>query len=93
MLIKVKKLGPSFGTPNVVEKNGELSMQAEMLGELIKVPEPFREAAELLVGELTMSVFPIGIEVELTGELENLNGLWVGRDILKTVRNAAAAAA
>lgn len=93
MLIKVRKLGASFGAPQVVEKNGELSMHADMIGELVKVPEVFRESAELMVGELSMSIFPVGIEVAVDGELAHLNGLWVNREILTDVRNRAAAAA
>jgi hypothetical protein len=93
MLIKVRKLGASFGAPQVVEKNGELSMQADMIGELVRVPQVLREPAELMVGELSMSIFPVGIEVAVEGELAHLNGLWVNREILNAVRNQATAAA
>jgi hypothetical protein len=68
-------------------------MQADMIGELVKVPEVFRDAAELMVGELSMSIFPVGIEFDVEGELSVLNGLWVNREILNDVRNRAAAAA
>ena len=95
MLIKVRKLGAAFGAPAVQEKNGELSMQADMIGELVRAPEVLRDACELMVGELSMSVFPVGIEVAMSPSdpLAHLNGLWVNREILTTVRNQAAAAA
>lgn len=93
MLIKVRKLGDAFSNPEVTEKNGELTMQADLIGELVKVPEPYREPCELLVGELSMSLFPVGIEVSVTGPLAHLNGLWVQRPILASVKERSAAAA
>src|SRR6202035_5824746 len=85
VLIKIRKLGAGFGTPNVVEKDGLQTLQAEMIGELVRVPEKFREPAELMVGELTMGLFPMGLEVNLGESYEHLNGLWVQREIFNAV--------
>lgn len=93
MLIKVRKLGATFSAPELSQVNGEVVLKAEMLGELVKVGEPFVEAAELIVGELTMGFFPVGIEVQLDGENEKLNGLWVQREVLNAIRAQAAQAA
>lgn len=92
MLIKVRKLGPTFSNPEVLEKHHELTIEAQGLGELVKVPEQLCEAAELLVGELSMTFFPVGIEVRLE-QGNRLNGLWVQRGVLDHVRNSAAVAA
>jgi hypothetical protein len=92
MLIKVRKLGASLGAPNVKEVNGVPTLKAEMLGELVKVPESLREEAELIVGELTMGFFPVGVEVKLDAPHENLNGLWVQREIYNSLVNRTAAA-
>jgi hypothetical protein len=92
MLIKVRKLGPTFGAPAVKEKGGLLVMEAEALGELVKVPECHREEGELMVGELSMTFFPVGIEVQLDGEHAKLNGLWVQRGIYNALLAKAAAA-
>lgn len=90
MLIKVRKLPDTFGAPNVAEVNGELAIQAETLGELVKVPDKYREPAELMVGELSMAFFPLGIELAVGGDLD---GLWVQREVLTHLRNREAAAA
>jgi hypothetical protein len=93
VLIKIRKLGAGFGTPNVIEKDGLQTLQAEMIGELVKVPDQFREQAELMVGELTMGLFPVGLEVQLDPTNEYLNGLWVQREIFNAVLQGNAAEA
>jgi hypothetical protein len=92
VLIKVRKLGSTFSAPQIVRKDGQLVLQAEMIGELLKVPEAFRDDAELLVGELSMTFFPVGIEVNIEDGGE-LNGLWVQKGIFDAVRNKKAIAA
>jgi hypothetical protein len=92
MLIKVRKLGPTFSTPQIKKTGDMLAMQAEGIGELVKCPEMFREQAELLVGELSMTFFPIGIEVKIDDGGE-LNGLWVQKAIYDSLRNQAQVAA
>jgi len=93
VLIKIRKLGAGFGTPNVVEKDGLQTLQAEMIGELVRVPEKFREPAELMVGELTMGLFPVGLEVQIGEPHQHLNGLWVQREIFNAVSNGSKAEA
>lgn len=93
VLIKIRKLGAGFGTPNVCEKDGLQILQAEMIGELVRVPEKFREACELMVGELTMGLFPVGLEVRIGEPHEHLNGLWVQREIFNAVSRASKAEA
>ena len=73
MLIKVRRLGAAFSAPKVSEVNGTLVLQAEMLGELVKLPESLRDEGELIVGELSMSFMPVGIEVQLGDADEKLN--------------------
>lgn len=85
VLIKIRKLGAGLGTPVVFEKDGVQSMHAEMIGELVRVPEKFREPCELMVGELTMGLFPVGLEVQVGEPNEHLNGLWVQREIFNAV--------
>jgi hypothetical protein len=88
VLIKIRKLGAGFGTPAVTEKDGVQTLQAEMIGELVRVPEKFREPAELMVGELTMGLFPVGLEVQIAEPNSHLNGLWVQREIFNAVSQA-----
>ena len=60
-------------------------MNAEMVGELVKIPESLREPAELMVGELTSGFFPLGLDVALAKPNEHLNGLWVQREIFNAL--------
>jgi hypothetical protein len=94
VLIKIRKLGKCFSLPSVSEKGGVATLKADMLGELVKVPESLRDPAEELTGELTMGVFPVGLDVLLPAPNENLNGLWVQREIYDAVtKNSAGAVA
>jgi hypothetical protein len=68
--------------PVIRESEGTTIMEAQMIGELVKVPDPYRDRAENLVGELNMGLFPFGIDVALAPPQDHLNGLWVQREIL-----------
>jgi len=93
VLLKIRKLGAGFGTPQIVEKDGLQTLHAEAIGELVRIPEKFREAAELMVGELTMGLFPIGLEVQIGAPNEHLNGVWVQREIFNAVSKGSKAEA
>jgi hypothetical protein len=78
--------------PTVSEVQGVPTIKADMIGELVLVPEPLREEAELIVGEMNMGLFPLGIDVELDKPNDHLNGLWVQREILNCISLTAKAA-
>jgi hypothetical protein len=94
VLLKIRKLGAAFGTPQVtIHKDGVTTMHAEMVGELVKVPEALCEPAEMLVGELTMGIFPVGLEIRLDKPDDHLNGLWVQKEIFDAVTKLKVASA
>jgi hypothetical protein len=93
VLIKIRKLNGSFSIPKIEVVDGLVTMQAEMIGELVRVPEEFRDAAELMVGELNMGFYPLGLEVELDKPQDQANGLWIQREIFHVISKGKAVSA
>jgi hypothetical protein len=93
VLIKIRKLSGSFTIPKIEEIDGVDTMTAEMLGELVRVPEGLRDAGELMVGELNLGLYPLGLDVHLDKPHDYANGLWVQRPIYNAISSMHAAGA
>jgi hypothetical protein len=88
MLLKIRELGDGFPVPPPVVIDGLETVSLDAAGELVKVPADYVDRCERIVGALTMSPFPLGLEVKLDAPNENLNGFWVQREIFEQVRKA-----
>lgn len=95
VLVKLRHFGHELPVPKPFEKDGLELLNADALGELVRVTDKkLADACERMVGELSMSIFPLGVIVEVDAPNERMNGLWVQRAIFElAVKNVAGTAA
>jgi hypothetical protein len=87
VIFKGTSIAPGLESPQTVERDGMTILEIPAMGEFVKVPEKFRAECERLVGEISASFQPFGLEgTNLPAPFEALNGLWVPLKILEHVR-------